>query len=61
MRVLLVEDDQMMAKNIENMLNSEGFNDQSNDSKPSLENLSKILDHKEPYFTKKFVDRINFN
>ena len=26
MRVLLVEDDQMMAKNIENMLNSEGFN-----------------------------------
>ena len=26
MRVLLVEDDQMMAKSIENMLNSEGFN-----------------------------------
>ena len=43
------------------LLNSEGFNDQSNDSKPSLENLSKILGHKETYFTKKFVDRINFN
>jgi len=43
------------------LLNSEGFNDQSNDSKPSLEKLSKILGHKEPYFTKKFVERINFN
>jgi len=43
------------------LLNSEGFNDQSNDSKLSLENLSKILGHKKPYFTKKFVDRINFN
>ena len=43
------------------LLNSEGFNNHSNDSKPSLENLSKILGHKKPYFTKKFVDRINFN
>ena len=43
------------------LLNSEGFNDQSNDSKPSLGILSKILGHKKPYFTKKFVERINFN
>ena len=43
------------------MLESEGFNELLNDSKPSLENLSKILGHKDIYFTKKFVDRINFN
>ena len=43
------------------LLNSEVLNDQPNDFKPSLDNLSKTLGHKELYFTKKFVDRINFN
>ena len=42
------------------MLESEGFNELINNSKPSFDNLSKILGHKDLYFTKKFVDRINF-
>ena len=42
------------------LLESESFDGLSNDSKPLLGNLSKILGHKELYFTKKFVNRINF-
>ena len=41
------------------LMESEGFNELSKNSKPSLSDLSKILDHKELYFTKKFIKRIN--
>ena len=43
------------------LLESEGYKELLNNFKPSLEDLSKILGHKEIYFTKKFVNRINFN
>ncbi len=43
------------------LLKSEGFAELSNNSKPSLSDLSKILDHKKLYFTKNFVKRIDFN
>ena len=41
------------------LMESEGFNELSKNSKPLLSDLSKILDHKKLYFTKKFVKRIN--
>ena len=43
------------------LLESESFKELFNDYKPSLNDLSKILGHKEIYVTKKFVSRINFN
>jgi len=42
------------------LLKSEDFNELSDISNSSLEGLSKILGHKEVYFTKKFLERINF-
>ena len=41
------------------MLKAEGFGDLSKSSSSSFSNLSKILNHKEEYFTKKFINRIH--
>ncbi|MAR43812.1 MAG: hypothetical protein CMC48_07010 [Flavobacteriaceae bacterium] len=41
------------------LMESEGFNELPKNSKSSLDDLSKILGHKELSFTKKFIRRIN--
>ncbi|MDC3051389.1 site-specific integrase [Bacteroidota bacterium] len=43
------------------LLKSEGFAELANNSSPSLGELTKILNHKQEYYTKKFVNRINLN
>ncbi len=41
------------------LLKSQGFTEIFDNSKPSIGDLSKILGHKNEYFTKKFIARIN--
>ena len=43
------------------LLKSEGFAELAKNSSPSLGELTKILNHKQEYYTKKFVNRINLN
>ncbi len=40
------------------LLKSEGYTELSHSSMPSVSELSKILNHKDEYYTKKFVNRI---